>query len=877
MAASFRASPAGLEQIDLARSKKGWNKDSVAWVEAANDLLKASGHSLQVSTLKRFWRSKEPITQRNFAAICKAVGIDDWEKIADLPVPTQPAELEAIAPPTVNWREVCCEMLDPQKALTTNGIIDFDILQLDFPELYLPLKLVERREPERCPSDVQPEDRTLHRIEQNEEPPIAYEQLRDRLLEPDSRRTAIVGEPGAGKTTLLQHLALYLQETEQYFPVWITLGELTVANDKLQSIDDFLQEVWLKRAVTPITEAIRADFNRLLNEGRVWLLLDGVDEVTLQSSTALREIARQMQGWIAQLRVVITCRLHVWEADSNELRRAGFRAYHTKEFSYPNDVHQFITKAFCNKNQESGDRLKADLAAPQHTRLQALVCNPLRLMLLCGIWQPVEKLPSTKAELYRAYVEKFYEWNSERFHTDETKRETLNIALGQLAFKAIDQESSPFRLSHNLVRDRLGDFDAPNSLFGLALKSGWLRPAKASENPLERVYTFFHPTFQEYFAALAVRDWNEFLPKNHIDRPIENYSGKYNYRIFESQWREVILLWLGRSDGEAKEEFVKKLVDFQDGVLEIYSIRAYFFACIAIAECKNELNPVLVEDITKNVLDLALCYVKDYDFTKLSIEQPFFFKQQDYWLMNTAFSALKLSDRSSVMKQLQNLLSAPCDDELYRWTTGLLKSYLRSSEASLHSGQERDDKSPKRDDSWLEQILSRRRVERSNVVNYLIQHCKNTQLDNPSSWGELKILSAISESYPALFTTDNIRTLCSWTLKSRDRAFRNKSFEAVLNIFPSCSEMLQDELIEILLKALSQGRIHDSSVKLCRKLECGELNRKYSILAIKRLKGNITIQAYRKNSHHYEMCSSVILACASQLSYYDFYSAWQDP
>jgi predicted NACHT family NTPase len=47
----------------------------------------------------------------------------------------------------------------------------------------------------------------------------------------------------------------------------------------------------------------------------------------------------------------------------------------------------------------------------------------------------------------------------------------------------------------------------------------------------EEVYAFFHPTFEEYFAALAVDDWHEFL--NHVpDNPAEGV-----YRIFAPQWK----------------------------------------------------------------------------------------------------------------------------------------------------------------------------------------------------------------------------------------------------------------------------------------------------------------------------------------------------
>lgn len=78
MADSLRASEQGRQIVDQARRKKGWNKDAAAWIDAASDIC----GNVSRSTLQRFWR-KQPIRRESFVAICKAVGIDDWEKIVD--------------------------------------------------------------------------------------------------------------------------------------------------------------------------------------------------------------------------------------------------------------------------------------------------------------------------------------------------------------------------------------------------------------------------------------------------------------------------------------------------------------------------------------------------------------------------------------------------------------------------------------------------------------------------------------------------------------------------------------------------------------------------------------------------------------------------
>lgn len=68
----IKASARGLEKVDRARNKKGWNKDSPIWADEAKT---------SPSTLKRFW-SKNRIEQEAFVGICHAVG-EKWEEIMD--------------------------------------------------------------------------------------------------------------------------------------------------------------------------------------------------------------------------------------------------------------------------------------------------------------------------------------------------------------------------------------------------------------------------------------------------------------------------------------------------------------------------------------------------------------------------------------------------------------------------------------------------------------------------------------------------------------------------------------------------------------------------------------------------------------------------
>ena len=420
---------------------------------------------------------------------------------------------------------------------------------------------------------------------------LTLDKFLQQLQSKESSRIAILGEPGAGKTTLLQKIATWLADNTEYLPIWISLADLQGKN-----LEDYLIEDWLKAATRKrkISPEIEDSFCEQFNQGRVWLLLDAVDEMAIASSSALSKIADYLKGWVADASVIITCRLNVWDAGKNAL--SDFDTFRNLNFTYGNPNNSDLMGKFINswfeENPELGNNLRTELEQPARRRIRDAVKNPLRLALMCRIWGLRRGgLPNTKAMLYEKFVESIYEWKQDRFPTTSTQRSQLNQALGKLALMAIANEKTKFRLRHRFVCEVLGAPD--EGLFQLALQLGWLNQVGISETQGEKVYAFYHPTFQEYLAALAIKDWQFFInspPSTpSTPSPLVSLSPSppiSSPPIFEYQWREVILLWFGRDDvpQSSKEEFINYLIEFKDGCGGFYSYQAYFLAAEGIAE-----------------------------------------------------------------------------------------------------------------------------------------------------------------------------------------------------------------------------------------------------------------------------------------------------
>jgi predicted NACHT family NTPase len=67
----------------------------------------------------------------------------------------------------------------------------------------------------------------------------------------------------------------------------------------------------------------------------------------------LQMVASQLEGWVAKARVVLSCRLNVWEANLNALE--NFETYRLLDFDYPDQVKEFICRWF--RSRDSGERL----------------------------------------------------------------------------------------------------------------------------------------------------------------------------------------------------------------------------------------------------------------------------------------------------------------------------------------------------------------------------------------------------------------------------------------------------------------------------------------------------------------------------------------
>ncbi|WP_434686977.1 NACHT domain-containing protein [Pseudanabaena minima] len=581
---SVKASSEGIQKVRqcMAELIRPNNRDEKGWT--IPDLAERSGAG--ESTVKRFLNGR-PVRFDSLVWITEAVGLKP-EDVIDAPLNETEASI-------VNWIAICGGMLAKQKEARQlrkeATAIGAEV------NVYVPLDLLEHKEQTRSKQDKADSDQRNQYQERKVVKTYEHDNFLRSLTDRQSKNKhiAIVGEAGAGKTTLLARIADELNK-KQKLQIFVSLADL-----QGRSLDDHIYGKWLSEALGIQKDSInpeqKNDLFQQFQSGAIWLLLDGLDEMRAKSSAdALEKIKYEIKEVIGQSRVVLTSRLNVWDASLNGL--SGFDTFRMGDFS-PEQVDQFISDWFVEAGKpESAPILQAKLKEPNRDRIRDMVRHPLRLALLCqAFYRDLNtELPETKAGLYELFVRYFYEWKPNIVDEDLTQdalREELHLALGKLAIAGIDGDAG-FRLSRSLAVKEMGD-----RLFKLASDVGWLTLIERDEQDQE-VYAFYHASFQEYFAALAIDDWNFFVPREHIDRLV-----KGKYRIFEPEWEETIRLWVGRECiSEAKKTaFFKAITSFKDGCGDFYYYRAYYLAALLTPQIINVNSlSILIDKIVNQII-----------------------------------------------------------------------------------------------------------------------------------------------------------------------------------------------------------------------------------------------------------------------------------
>ncbi|MGN9818718.1 NACHT domain-containing protein [Streptomyces sp. SD11] len=380
-------------------------------------------------------------------------------------------------------------------------------------------------------------------------------------------RVLLRGEAGSGKTTLLRWLAITaargaftteLADWNGLTPVFVKLREYS-GRPLPKKPEELLDGV--AGTITGIMP--KAWVERQLAEGKVLLLVDGVDELQGKERRSVREWLRGLLGTYGDIRVVVTSRPTA--AGVDWLRSEDFTALHLDRMTPP-DLAAFVRR-WHQAVRELGDDLPCAVDELPHyeqsllnslkdrPHLPSLAGTPLLAAMLCAMHlNRGSQLPRDRMELYKNALDTLV-------HDRDTERNVPSAAdsklslgdklvvLRDLAWRLSDNNRSEISMEQAAVHvgrkltamRHLDVHDGYGVLGQLLERSGILR------DPAQGRLDFVHRTFQEYLAA------EEATEEDRIGNLVE--------RAHLDLWRETIIMAAGHANTRQQEELLGGILD----------------------------------------------------------------------------------------------------------------------------------------------------------------------------------------------------------------------------------------------------------------------------------------------------------------------------
>ncbi|MFE2594442.1 NACHT domain-containing protein [Streptomyces anthocyanicus] len=379
-------------------------------------------------------------------------------------------------------------------------------------------------------------------------------------------RVLLRGEAGSGKTTLLRWLAITAARGAFNGPLaaWNGLTPIFVKLREYSGQKPPNPESMLDGVAGQITGIMpRGWVQRQMVNGRVLLLIDGVDELLERERRIIREWLRKILNQYPEIRVVVTSRPAAAGADW--LRHEGFKPLHLDRMTPP-DLAAFV-RQWHQAVRDLGVELPCAVEElPQYEQsllaslkdrahLQSLAGTPLLAAMLCAMHlNRGRQLPRDRMELYRNALHTLIHDRDADRNVPSAMDSKLSLGdklviLRDLAWRLSDNNRSEIDLDRAAayVGAKLKAMRHLDLLNGVTVLEQLRHRAGILRSPAAGRMDFVHRTFQEYLAASEAAE--------------EDRIGNLVGRAHLDLWRETIIMTAGHANSRQREELLNGILD----------------------------------------------------------------------------------------------------------------------------------------------------------------------------------------------------------------------------------------------------------------------------------------------------------------------------
>ncbi len=538
---SLKASPAGIQRAKRAFALTGWTQEDLAT-------------EVNLKTRQPIWRffTGQPVDRQIFMEICHRLDLE-WREVAEHPLADflEPGEALSDLPMTVD------DLVSTTRAQRYDTLQhQCGILQLldigrpvNLDDIYVDVNILEAVLNQQC-LDIA----TLNTLAPTEFDRVGFggvdiPQIPGIEAVETYAKLRVLGKPGVGKTTFLKHLAVRCNQGEfatDQVPVFLALREFADSAKRQEEVSlfSYLHQILLPTGLTT------PQLETLLIEGRMLILMDGLDEVRNQEINAVLHALRTFVDQYHRNRYVVSCR-----TASQKLALRGFTDVEIAPFS-ASQITTFVQKWFVAlgrsatpTGQAKADEFIEKLERPENWPFRQLVVTPLFLHLACWVFQGEGQFPSKRTAFYKQGLDLLLgKWDETKgVERDDVYRDFLlpqkMKLLSQLA--AVTFEQGQYFFEQRTIEQYIEDYlqNLPDALLEpeeLSLESEAILKAIEAQHGLliERargIFSFSYLAFQEYLTARKI-------VATHNLRALEQALGGLVSHLTDPHWREVFLL-----------------------------------------------------------------------------------------------------------------------------------------------------------------------------------------------------------------------------------------------------------------------------------------------------------------------------------------------
>jgi hypothetical protein len=419
-------------------------------------------------------------------------------------------------------------------------------------------------------------------------------------------RAVLLGDPGGGKTTAAQVLMHSAAQAGSPVPFMVTLREFAAQTAVPRSVAGYLQDRLEAFYQCP---APAGTVEQFLASGTALVIFDGLDE--LPDAARRAEVTAIIERFCSEYpaaRVLVTSRLLGY--DQARLDDRLFTRYRLGGFD-DQQVAEYVGKWFAQEEgldpAAAAGRAAAFLAESEG--VPDLRANPLMLALMCVSYQGEGSIPRNRPEVYaQCTTLLFRRWDAHRnIDVQLRARSQAEAAVRHLAYwvftrgaeqptvteSELLRETSAFLYDHGF---EAGDHtaEAAREFIMFCRNRAWAFSDLGTTADGQRLYTFTHRTFLEYFAAAHLATaW---------DSP-EELARALAPHIARQEWEVVAELAVqiksGNSDRGAQRVYVTLLGNSGITVQERSHTLQFLARCVRFLEPP----PRTVRELTTAALD----------------------------------------------------------------------------------------------------------------------------------------------------------------------------------------------------------------------------------------------------------------------------------